>query len=468
MKFIIFCFLLSQILLTPCYAKEPWEFKLTHETNQLTNRPFFLMTTGDVNKNGIKELIVADFGKYGDHMGVLQQGETNPALYKLFILEWESGKLKTKFKKEWDTESLPEFLDRRRYFLAHEAKQMVAWELGNRTVIETIPPYLGLEWDKGKYILHEQQGQFNVTPLIGSWVFTWISPSCYQGFSPVMTWPRECLVGIRDFSGDGKAEILTIEEKKKNNAQVFRVRKFEPGFPIEKELMIDPNLSFGWWSPGTKNLIDRFSWSVSNKLLMFSFSHRSEFSPEFSWYNFEFNQNEGYFLKKLPTKKSMSIDSYDLPDIYLRTTQKKDVQEYWGYYLGKAQDGGKIPLLRKVSLKKNHTGFIRDDIDFQHNTNFIGVGYFDLRDIDGDGLDEVILVEETGKRKFYTETVEYSNIKDYIRILKWDGKQYKTMWVSPPYTKRGTKFLIEDIKNTGKKQLVVMTSSGTIQIWERQ
>jgi hypothetical protein len=64
--------------------------------------------------------------------------------------------------------------------------------------------------------------------------------------------------------------------------------------------------------------------------------------------------------------------------------------------------------------------------------------------------------------------VYYGDIKDYIHILKWDGAKYQTMWVSPPYTKRGTKILVDDIKNSGKKQLVVLAPYGTIQIWEKQ
>ena len=112
---------------------------------------------------------------------------------------------------------------------------------------------------------------------------------------------------------------------------------------------------------------------------------------------------------------------------------------------------------------------MKEDIDFQPHKNFLGVGFFIVQDIDGDGLDEIILVEETGKKEFVGhESVAYSDIKDYIRILKWNGKEYQTMWISPPYTKRGTKFFVEDIKNTGKKQLVVLTPYGKVQIWERE
>ncbi|MEW6420081.1 MAG: hypothetical protein AB1480_18535 [Nitrospirota bacterium] len=419
-----------------------------------------------MNKNGLKELIVTDFGRFGDHIDEWKEWKKVPApYYNLFILEWEKSELKNKWSKRWDMTKMHTDAEADRYFVAFKANQMVSWQIGDRIVVETIPPYLGIEWLKDKYVLHEQQGPSNKGPLIGSWVFPWLSASCYQSFVNKITWPRECLIGIRDFLGNGNPMILTIKEKNKNDRQILTVRKFDKEFAVEKELIIDSSLSFGWWSPGTRNLTDRLNWKVSPRLLMFGYIPPSQFS----WYSFGYEKNKNdYYLRNLRMKDSIGIISHDLPDIYLRKTQKKDIEEYWGYCFAEAPDKGNILLLRRVFLKPDLSGFIKEDINFDHNKAFLGVGFFDLKDLDGDGLDEVILLEETGKREFGEETIYYSDTKDYIRILKWDGKKYKTMWVSPPYTKRGTKFLVEDIKNSGKKQLVVMTSNGTIQIWERK
>ena len=457
-----------------CFAEDSWEFKLIHETLQLINSPFFLMTAADLNKNGTKELIVTDFGRFGDHIEEWKQWKQDSTdNYNLFILEWEKGSLKTKWSKRWDMTKIPGGIERHKYFLAFEANQMVSWEIGDKVVVETIPPYLGLEWAKDKYILREQQGPFNTGQLVGSWIFPWLSASCYQSFPNKTTWPRECLVGIRDFSKDGNPKIVTILEeetiRKNQYKQTLRVRKFEPGFPVEWEK--ESPKRFGWWTPGWEVYVDRLNHSA-NQLLLFEFwrpEAAEAISPR-SWHLFKPVENDGqsYQLKPVQAKGQMELYHYDLPDVYLRKTQKKNIEEYWGYRFAKAPDKGNILLLRKVVLKSDLSGFIKEDINFDHHKSFLGVGYFDLRDIDGDGLDELILIEETGKREFGFETIFYSDTKDYIRILKWDGKQYKTMWVSPPYTKRGTKFLIEDIKNTGKKQLVVMTSNGTIQIWERK
>lgn len=456
---IIMFFYCFNLFVADCFSGEPWKFQKSYESNQLIENPFSLMTAADINKNGFKELIVTDFGKFGDHIDEWKEWRKDWNHYNLFVFEWDKGKLKTTWNKQWDMTKMKTDIEAHRYFLAFEARQMVPWQIGDRVMVETIPPYLGLEWLNGKYVLHEQQGPFNSGPLVGSWVFPWLSPSCYPSFSDIHEWSRECLVGIRNFAGVGDPQIVTIVEgeiiKDKHYMQNLRVRRFDTAFTVvweEKGL----NKRFVLTDP-----IDKLNLVSKGGLLLREFRTAK-------WYllNLDDKKNN-YHLQEITTEGIRDLELYDLPDLYLRTTQKKGSEEYWGYHFAKVADGGNILLLRKVVLKSDLTGFNKEDIDFDHHKSFLGVGFFDLKDLDGDGLDEVILVEETGKREFGEETIYYSDVKDYIRILKWDGKEYKTMWVSPPYTKRGTKFLVEDIKNTGKKQLIVMTSNGTIQIWER-
>ncbi len=459
---ILSVFFLITLFSMPSLAQDIWDFKLTHASKKLIDSPFFLMTSADLNKNGIKELIVADFGQFGAHIEEWKQWKETPtSFYNLFVLEWAENELKLKWKKQWDMTKTKTDLEAHKYFMAFEAKQMVTWEIGDKVVVETIPPYLGIEWIKDKYVLHEQQGPHTKGTMVGSWALPWLNASCYQFFTPADIWPHECLVGIRDFGGKGNPKIVTIVEDKigdKKYKQILRVRKFEPGFPIKWEK--ESPERFVLMEP-----VDRLNNKSYSGLLMRVFRTAK-------WYIFELAEKGlDYRLRELKFEGARGIELYDMPDIYLKTTQKKEIEEFWGYHLVDIPNPNYhdfILLLRKVTLKPDLTGFVKEDIDFPHHKSFLGVGFFDLKDIDGDGLDEVILVEETGKKEFGGETVYYSDIKDYIRILKWDGKEYKTMWVSPPYTKRGTKFLVEDIKNTGKKQLVVMTSNGTIQIWEKQ
>lgn len=460
--------ILLGIYSAPSWAQGHWKFKLTYESKKLIDSPFFLNTAADVNKNGRKELIATDFGRYGDHIDEWKDWKTVPTIYyNIFVLEWDKKELKSMFSKKWDMNISKTRQEKDRYFMSYEARQMVAWTVGDRTIVETIPPYLGLEWINGRYIIHEQYGH-SQEYKVGSWALPWLSPFCYYGhfaWSKIIP-PRECLIGIRDFSGKGKPKIVTVLEEEIENKkykQTLRVRKFEPGFPIEWEGIAPKR--FKWWDLPIARPIDRLNPTSDSSLLMTAFG-------ESSWYLFEPDENsKSYRIKPLPALGPMGIEFYDLPDIYLRSTQRKGLKEYWGYRMfenPKDVNLSFIYLLRKATLKPDLTGFITEDIDFPYHKNFVGVGYFVMQDIDGDGLEEIILVEQTaGKLEAGHETVYYSDIKDYIRILKWDGKKYQTMWVSPPYAKRGTKFLVEDIMNTGKKQLVVMTPYGTIQIWER-
>ncbi len=459
--------LISIFCSAPSWAESAWLFKQAYESKQILDSPFLLFTSANLNANGNKDLIVTDFGQYGNHIEEWKQWAKNYDLYTLKILEWEENELRTKFQKQWDTSKAHSSLDADRIFKAYKAHQMIAWKLGGKVIVETIPPYIGIEWQNGKYKLREQQGSAQKEPLEGSWIFPWISQSCYANFPNKTTWPRECLVGIRDFSGKGEPKLVTIMEDKikdRQYKQTLRIRNFSAGYPIEWEKASPKR--FNWWGEWPTIVpIDRLNMTDSSPLLMTVFQ-------ESSWYLFEQDkQINGYRVRDSQIHDPMWLENYDLPDIYLRKTKNKDIEEYWGYRridLTKNHTINFMLLLRKIVLKSDLSGFEKEDIDFLHHDNFLGVGFFDLQDIDGDGLDEIILVEETGKVTFGEEIANYSDIKDYIHILKWDGTKYQTMWVSPPYSKRGTKFLVEDIKNTGKKQLVVLSPYGTIQIWEKQ
>ena len=113
------------------------------------------------------------------------------------------------------------------------------------------------------------------------------------------------------------------------------------------------------------------------------------------------------------------------------------------------------------------------EIFFQTHEGYIGIGDFSLSDLDGDGLDEIIFVEKIGGIHYAGGTdYRFVDREEYIRILRWNGKKYESAWTSPAIKTKlirkrwGSKLLVDDVKGTGKKQIVIGTGHGTIQVWE--
>ncbi|MBI5847538.1 MAG: hypothetical protein HZB31_06235 [Nitrospirae bacterium] len=266
------------------------------------------------------------------------------------------------------------------------------------------------------------------------------------------------------FFGDGKLRIFSFSQEKEHGEQTLKIRRNEPGFPVEWEHKTGKKEIYYSKSVGRYRAFGRFGNNIRGGLLM-------SYIGEDPLYIFRPARNDKakYEIVKVG-KKPLGIKNYDLPDFYIGRTRSKDVEEYFGYRFVKAYDGDNMPIISGLELKKDMSGFIQRDIQFATHTKNLGVGYFDVKDIDGDGIDEIILVEENGEREYFEDgdVFFYSDVKDYIKILKWTGKKYEVMWESPPYNKRGTKVLIDDVKGTGKKQLVVLTREGTVQIWEKK
>lgn len=445
-------------------AEFPWRFERTWESARLINENFVLTTGADVSRNGIKELFVTDFGQFGEHIGGALKEKNN-----LFVFEWDTNELKLRLHRQWDqTQATSDRINnvseygasRRQKFLGSKAKQMTSWQIDNSVIVETMPPFIAVEWQKGKYIVHDAHAWEGKESLIKSLALPWANPTCYKGLeTSKKNTSRECMIGVRDFGGNGDPKIISILEeatvKDKQYKQSLRVRKLTNGFPVEWEMQSPQRFVLS-------EPIDRLNEQAAFGLLVRVF--RSSL-----WYVIESGKDgSGYQLRSLKTEGLKGLETFNLPDFYLRHTQSKSEWEYWGYGYKKAPDGRNIAVLRRIRLGENYNIVSKEEVDFSRHPFSLGITLFDVHDIDNDGLDEIILLERTGQREFGEDMVRFSNVKDYIHILKWTGSKYQTMWVSPPYSKRGTKFLVEDIKNTGKKQLVVLSPYGTIQIWEKQ
>jgi hypothetical protein len=481
MKILSLIILFTWIIVLNTFAAENWEFRKIYETPPLTKRPFFLMTATDLDGNGSVEIVVSDFGKYGNKLGQWGGQLSADPTRNLIILEWDKSKLKEKWRKQWDLSKSQEGIERLKYFMGFKASQLVAWKIGKKTIVETIPNYLSIEWSSGQYSLKEQFGPFNEKPLIGSMALPWLSPSCYKSFPNLPSWPRECLVGIRDYLGNGNVKYVTLFENKNPVSgdidKVIRIRSSDSSFKVESELPLQSRDGY-YYRPLPIDIMNSFRAPI---IIFTSYTLTGD-KPQIQ-YLLEYKKvNNSYFLQQIHEKLFIGfiskdlqdnyLETYDLPEVYLGQTQVKNKAELWGY---RRQDlGGPNSdvinfnlILRKILIKADLDQIEKDDIEFDHHERYLGVGYFSISDIDKDGLDEILFVEQTGVKEFSGhESVHYSNVKDYIHVLKWTGNKYESMWISPPYENRGVKFLVADVERNGRNQLVVMVPSGRIQVWE--
>ncbi|MBI5847539.1 MAG: hypothetical protein HZB31_06240 [Nitrospirae bacterium] len=182
---------ISICFISSSYAVEKWHFEKTYETERLTERPFYLFATADLNHNGKSEILVADFGMHGNHNSESTQwfeSETEKD-FMFAVLEWDGSKLNVNLKKIW-TES-----EMNNLWYRFEIEQLLVLKGNSGITVEAEPAYFGIEWEHNKYIFHEQRERPRLT---GSWIYPWQSPSCNTEFGG-KKWPIECLYGIRDF-----------------------------------------------------------------------------------------------------------------------------------------------------------------------------------------------------------------------------------------------------------------------------
>lgn len=435
------------------------EFKMLWESSQLSKVPIEIITAVDLNGDGTKEVLFNDFSYFSAIQREAIGYSPFDLQYHFWIWEWSVKEMKQKWKREFPPTIKHED---KHYFLINRVRWLNIWEIGGHKIVEAIPPYFQIQWVNGVYQWREQYGgNQDPTTVVGSWVFPFQSSHCYADFVFQKTsYPYECVVGIRRFEPSRELKIVTIiynapiKEHGKLSKQL-RVRKFVKGFPIEWEGSPDGIFI---------TALDPFNERVSIGLQ--SIGYRIfNFRPK--------PDGKGYELKPLKLdRKFWTNDDEYWDTIFTENakagmTQKKGLWEYWGYRRVVAKDGGWQTHLRRVYLNKDQTELLIDDIFFPTHDKYLGIGSFTVADLDNDGIDEVIFIEETGKRTVYHEDIEYTDTADYVRVLKWDGKAYRSVWVSPALKKRGSKVLVDDVMGNGKKQIVIGTGHGTIQIWER-
>lgn len=481
-------------------AAEPWQFAKVAETEPLTRNKFYLNTVADFDRNGRPEIIATDFGNYPEVFEGTDYTAERPDLNQatLYVLEWDpiTKKLVTRFSKHWNTSTVGP-LERERHFAAWRAERLIPFPISGGVFVQSVPAFFGLEWKGDQYVLHEQHydvvfGKRNAK----DWIFPWQWGACATVYFGVPDFEYECLLGIRNFPGDDIPRIVTRWQSRvdrpgpgSRRESAVRVRKWQPEFPIEWEQKREQGKRRIAWSA-----YDAYNIRLKEPSV---FGGRDEFEKD-SNFLFELTpqdelQQKGilgktygslrnlissspeYRLRRIETTKfEIPVGRNRYPDIQIRFTRNKDTPEFWGYGEIRVQEGGwdlRNVFPQRAVLRKDLTGWDRHDIRYQTHNNWIGTGHLLVADLDGDGLDEVLFVEETGKRTVMGVAdlwIQYRDTKDYIHILKWNGKEYQTMWVSPPYPGRGSKLIVEDVMGSGKKQLIVLNANGRIEVWERK
>lgn len=397
-------------------------FKEIWKSPPLTEGGIEKLVTADINGNKTKEIIVADFG--------FEYLPKNPIVV---VIEYNGKTFEAKWQKKWH-----DIFDERNQF--NTLQRMVdpkVWTIFQKTVLEIHPPFFMLEWVDGKYVFHEQyQEGFSETNL-KSWVWNWPE--------------KDHAIAQADLNGDGKDEIITFERFKANFPEgIMRVRRMEPGFPViwktEIKEFFYPAVFIGQFSPSGRNEL------YAPPMLL------------------SFIKDDQYKIDWIPLRSSPKIEGLysSLDYSSAGSTSIKNKTELW---VTSASYGGKKPLVR---FTPNQAGseFVGKQIPFKSHNNFLGIARLALGDLDNDGLDEVVFSEGTGR--LGPEDPEGGrdilDLKEYLHVLKWDGKKYNTVWISKPFLGNVSisQILVDDVTGDGIPEIVVATGKGTLHIFQKE
>lgn len=428
------------------------EFKMIWKSPELINGSPAIIGTSDLDGNGNEELFMTDFSNEAYIIrGLAPQG------YHFLLLEWNGKSLAERWNKKWTYSGE---VDNKYYDFFRSLRWVNVWKFLDHQVMEAMAPFFRLQWKDGAFLWEEQYGKKdNRHDVVASWTFPFQKFSCLSddlNFFAGTVYPNECLMAVRDFGPKIGVRVISMVTKDlMTDQRVVKVRNPNNKFSVDWEGLFPdrPNLLF---------MVDPFGVK----------------SPPFVQYRGRGGNRWHFLLPKGNDKdyevKTLKADGelwrnlpIDVREIKAGRTKHKDQWEYWGYRLSQGYDDKPIFDFQKTYPNNEMTRVLKEEISFPMHDRFIGIGHFSLEDLDGDGLDEIIYIEQTGVREG-SHGYTYKNVEDYVRVSKWDGKAYKIIWTSPPLKERGSKVLVADLLGIGKKQIIVCTGNGTVEIWERK
>ena len=386
---------------------------LMHELwkGKIVNRKITDMKSIDVDKNGIKELVIisnysSPLGNYKVKLG---------SYGKIIIYEWNGNAL----VKKWEQ---PE----------------ITTSISSTVVSSGDQEYLEI----GTFslnILNYKNGDYFLNPIKKSMA---------------LSWPNERILAIGSLVSRGHQDIIVTGYNEGKNYYIRLRDAKNPNYVLWTSLVLRKSSGiaiFGDFNrDGEKELLFEGGFWVYPEGKGFR-------SVEIT------SHKKSKYNTVLPLFGALSSDS---DSVYFKTgeTTKKDFDEV--FYLE--------PAAYPYDVGSNLVKAIWKDGRFESenilsdksskNKELIGYKNLYLLDINNDGLDEIILSEVRGDLKSGEEEPEIINRRDVIQIIKWDGRKYKKIWSSQPLGEI-TQILIDDVTGEGRKEIIVGNAKGEIHIF---
>lgn len=379
----------------------------------IEKRPITEMKAVDINKNGIKEIVIvcnytSPIGKYSIDLG---------SYGFMKIYEWEGNSL----IKKWELSEITKSI----------STSIVS--SGNQEVLQVGTFSLN--------VLRYKDGKYSLEGINKS-----IEPQ----------WPNERIFANGSFVKNSSKDIIVTIYAERRNIQIrFRDAKNPSNIlwtsPIlkkgsgaivfgdfNKDGKIELLMESGYWVHQDDN---------SFKIVEIESHKKNKYGTDLPLFKVVGTSDPGIkYFKSGITNNRRDVDIFYLePSVYPSDFGEHLIKATW------IKD--KFAYEKILSAKKT-----------AKDGKFTAYNKVDLADIDGDGIDEIIVTEGSGK---FVPTEEEPRIEDYkerILMLKWTGQKYETIFATQKFN-GNIQTLIDDVTGDGRKDIIVGNAKGEILIF---